>query len=198
MSITLGGITYQGFIDYDRRQLKAAPPAIWIDWLHHRLDLVLIRPLDAIFVPAAPHHTAVNTTDMTFFLAGTTLIACAIEGLGHFLTNSDEAGRSFREWIERYMTRWDNPPGIPGLKNWLWTDVRNGLAHQLGFKSGGVEGHSTQSVASVSADGQIEMNPDEFYADFKMSVAKYFADVRTDATLRVPFEARFRSTFLTP
>ncbi len=195
MPITINGTQFQGFIDYDRSLLRAASDDVWIAWLEYRVYLVLIDPLDEVFPHNAPHHGVVNAGDKTFFLAGVTLICCAIEGLGHFKTGNSKEGLSFLAWLQHYMPKWNTSVGGRSLPDWLWKDARNGLAHQLGFKSGGIQAVGS-AVATTLPDSQIEMDPDKFYADFKSGVAQFFADLRTDAALRTTFGTRFKDTFL--
>lgn len=191
--IKVGSHTFSGWIDYDRKKLKALQVDEWVAWMEKRLPLALTGSLDQVFTKKAPHHSVVNATasgqDFSFYLCGVTLVACAIEGLGHFLTGKTAAGDAFRGWLCKYMPRWAT------IKDWLWKDVRNGLAHQLSFTSGGVE-HMSAGVFRTRTDGQVEMDPDAFYEDFKKGVVDFFTDVRSDKSLKRRFERRFKATFL--
>lgn len=167
-----------------------------IFWLEYRVKKVLIDPLDQVFPPASPCHQTVNQGDKTFNLCGVTLVACAIEGHGHFLTGHDRPGDSFKAWLKKYMAGWDaaTPKGS-SVVDWLWIDTRNGLAHQLGFKSGGTEAHPGKRFNELP-DGQIEMDPFIFYEDFKSGVARFFDDLKNDPAMQQAFDARFTATFL--
>jgi hypothetical protein len=82
MSISIKGIDYTGFIDYDRAALRKASVETRILRLEYRVKKGIIYPLDQIVPPEAPCHKPVNDGDRTFNLCGVTLVACAIEGLG--------------------------------------------------------------------------------------------------------------------
>jgi len=188
---------YTGFIDYDRVQLRTASINAKITWLEYRLRKVLIDPLDQVFPPDGPCHQSVNQGDRTFNLCGVTLVACAIEGLGHFLTgNSDATGDSFKTWVRAYMPDWDRttPQGVR-IRDWLWDSARNGLAHQLAFKNGGTEAQGPGRFAE-GTDGQIQMDPFVFYLDFKRGAVFFFRDITTNATIQTNFGNRFAASFL--
>jgi hypothetical protein len=190
------GQDYTGFIDYDRDTLRRATVNAKILWLEYRVGKVLIDPLDQLFPPNSPCHQTVNQGDRTFNLCGVTLVACAIEGHGHFLTGHDRAGDSFRDWLKKYMAPWDaTTANGTSVVEWLWTSTRNGLAHQLGFKSGGTDAHSGQRFFELP-DGQIEIDPFIFYDDFKAGVARFFNDLKNAPAMQNAFNARFTATFL--
>jgi hypothetical protein len=197
MSKRIAGYDYSGFIDYDRTALGTATPNTKIEWLEYRIKKVQIDPLDHIFPPTAPGHQAANPPEATFNLCGVTLIACAIEGLGHFMTGQvDQNGDSFKAWILQYMPAWNaTTPNRVRILDWLWDSARNGLAHQLTFKSGGTEAQGAGRFAE-GRDGQIQMDPFVFYSDFKAGTRSYFQDLGTNRTFRTNFENRFRDTLL--
>jgi hypothetical protein len=197
MSLAIEGQDYTGFIDYDRAKLKTATVDARILWLEYRIKKVLIEPLDQVFPPNAPCHQAVNQGDKTFNLCGITLVACAIEGLGHFMTGqSDQNGDSFKAWLMRYMSNWNQTTanGVP-IRSWLWDSARNGLAHQLTFKRGGTGCHGGKRFVELG-DGQIEMDPFVFYDDFKAGVTLFCHDLKNNANIQTNFETRFRTTLL--
>ena len=196
MSISIAGVNYSGFIDYDRENLRKASLKTRILWLEYRVKKIITDPLDQVLPPEAPCYKPVNDGDRTFNLCGVTLVACAIEGLGHFLTgNEDTNGTSFKVWIAAYMPDWNKTINGMRLIDWLWDSARNGLAHQLTFKTGGTEAHEGKRFVET-ADGQIEMDPFLFYADFKTGLVRYFDELKTIIKLQTPFEARFMNTLL--
>jgi|SRR5579862_1503175 len=196
MSIQIEGHNYTGFIDYDRVQLRGASLNAKIQWLQYRVRKIITDPLDQILPPGAPYHQPINRGDRTFNLCGVTLVACTIEGLGHFLIGTDEEGTSFRTWLKAYMPNWNVTTATgQSIPNWLWDSARNGLAHQLAFKSGGTEAHNGQRFIE-QGDGQIEMDPFVFYSDFKAGVDRFFRDLQTKQVIRINFENRFGATLL--
>lgn len=197
MSISIAGITYSGFIDYDREDLRRASLDTRILWLEYRVKMAIINPLDQVLPPEAPGYNLVNGADRTFNLCGVTLVASAIEGLGHFLTaDEDTNGASFKLWIAAYMPEWNKTVSGVRLLDWLWESGRNGLAHQLTFKTGGTEAHEGRRFVATAAG--IEMDPFLFYGDFKAGVTRYFEQLkaRANVNLRTPFEARFMNSLL--
>ncbi len=198
MPISIKGYDYSGFIDYDREALKKASVETRILWLEYRVKKVLIGPLDQFFPPEGPGYKIVNEGDHTFNLCGVTLVACAIEALGHFMTGKqDDNGDSFKYWLRHLMPDWHKTAanGVR-IQDWLWDSARNGMAHQLAFKSGGTEAHDDKKFV-VGKEGQIEMNPFLFYADFKVAVDRYFEALKKNVELQTPFESRFMNTLLT-
>jgi len=196
--MNIEGTEYTGFIDYDRVALKKASLQAKILWLEYRVKKVLIDPLDQLLPPDAPCHKQVNDGDRTFNLCGVTLVACAIEGLGHFLTGDpDETGASFKAWVITYMPDWDKiTPNNCRVRDWLWTSARNGMAHQLTFTSGGTECNGGQRFVE-KRDGQIEMDPFLFYSDFKAGVGRFFQNLKANGKMQTAFQGRFMSTLLT-
>ena len=193
------GVDYTGFIDYDRTKLGKASPEAKIIWLEYRLQKVLIDPLDQIHLPTAPCHNQVNAGDQTFYLCSVTLIACAIEGVGHFLTGKEDTnGDSFKAWLARYMPDWYKKTATWNIQDWLWKSARNGLAHQLAFTNGGIECNGSQRFVE-KADGQIQMDPNLFYEDFKKGVGDFFQELKSKKydKMNTAFKNRFESTLLT-
>lgn len=195
--MNIEGTDYTGFIDYDRVKLKKAKLTAQILWLEYRVNKVLIAPLDQILPPAAPCHNQVNSGDRTFNLCGVTLVACAIEGLGHFLTGTPDEGASFKAWVIKYMPDWDKgTTNGMRVRDWLWESARNGMAHQLAFSNGGTECHGGQRFVE-KGDGQIEMDPFIFYEDFKTGVGRFFQDLKANVKMHTAFQTRFMNTLLT-
>jgi len=194
--MNIEGHEYTGFIDYDRVALKKASVNVWTEWLHFRLRNVLIGPLDKVFPPDSPYHTQLTQGSQTFSLCGVTLVACAIEALGGLLLGQQLAsGGSFKAWLKQYMPEWyAMTPLRVKISDWLWDDARNGLAHQLAFKSGGTESNGQRFVEAK--DGQIQMDPFMFYSDFKIGVGRFFEDIEKNKKVRSGFEVRFQETFL--
>jgi hypothetical protein len=94
------------------------------------------------------------------------------------------------------MNAWNvSTPTGASVVDWLWTDVRNGLAHQLSFKTGGTECNPGQRFLE-RPDLQIEMDPFAFYEDFKNGVNSFFNDLKTDPAMHAAFDRRFRTTLL--
>jgi hypothetical protein len=81
------------------------------------------------------------------------------------------------------------------IPDWLWDSARNGLAHQLTFKSGGTEPRGAGRF-NLGQGQQIEMEPFVFYDEFKAGVTAFFQDLQTNCTLRTNFENRFTATLL--
>ena len=200
MSINIQGEMYTGFIDYDRAKLQNKPVDVWIDWLQYRINLILISPLDYFFDRQSPLFKCLNHEDSSTTLAGLTVILCAVDALGAFKAGSSANPGNFRTWIEKYMPKWDtsSPLSNRDIKEWLYDELRCGLAHQLSVKKGGAEW--INNIIEEPSAGDIKIDPEAFYTDFKDGVQKYFDDVRNDATtnLKSYFHNRFRSTLINP
>lgn len=196
------GKKVSGFIDYDRKVLKDASTDDWIYWVEYRLGLILLKPMDAFFTETSPYHDKINAGDKTFFLAGVTVILCTIEAMGTFYTGccgSGASGFSYKKWISKYMPGWTGkaPSGL-SITEWLWDSARCGLAHQLGFKTGGIEAYGRKPPKWCEDKDGIKINPDAFYGDFKAGVQQFFQDLRKKSNddLRSKFKSRFEFNFL--
>lgn len=192
---------YTGFLPRDRERLRTESVDDWARWLDMRLNMIVIRPMDTFFKQDAPLHDRVNSGERTFYLAGITIILCTIEALGGLSTNEEHNSKKFKKWLGSYMHRWSvsTAKGVC-LADWLWDSARNGLAHQLGFKNGGVEGYATAPDTCREDEYGIHINPDAFYDDFKKGVQTFLADVRNPVKteLRKQFEQGFQRCFLLP
>ena len=131
---------------------------------------------------------------MSFTVSGFTLILCAIEALGHFLSGSSTPGESFKQWVEEYMESWACDSK---LVDWLWDAARCGMAHQFSLKRPGLEWDVKGRYEKV--DGGYRVQPETFFRDFQDGVDRYFADLAAaeeGSTLRRDFENWFEKAYL--
>jgi hypothetical protein len=181
--ITLNGKEFSLFKDYSlkhRGDLMALQMDDKLKYLEERARLVFLDALDEWL-------GILNSKDLSSFheLNIITLVCCAIEGLGHFLTGDDNSGKAFRQFIKEFM------PAFSPIQNELWNDFRNGLAHGFYIKHGGIEKGLRKPFKSDGGKG-IELDFDIFVSDFKTAFDNFFKKLETE---KEKFEENFAARF---
>jgi predicted nucleic-acid-binding Zn-ribbon protein len=171
--IELAGKKIQLFLGYaDKSVLKALNFHDKVAFLEKRAKLVFLDSLEEIF-----YLVGENALAKFHFLNATTIICCAIEGLGHYWTGSDESGRSFKEFIKEFMDpEFQKTLTVDGKQctysEILWEDFRNGLAHGFYIKRGGIE----RGEFFFKFDDKIglQINIDRLFLEFKKAFGDFF------------------------
>jgi hypothetical protein len=181
--IILNGKEFSLFKDYSLKQrddLRALPMDDKLRYLEERARLVFLDALDEWL-------SLLNSKCLSSFheLNMVTLVCCAIEGLGHYLTGDDNAGDAFRRFIGEFM------PAFSPVQNELWNDFRNGLAHGFCIKHGGIEKNLCKPFMSDGEKG-IKLDFDIFVSDFKTAFDNFFKKLETE---KEKFEENFTARF---
>lgn len=194
-----------GWIDHDRgvlnQNLSLRDKAYYLE---QRLNKVFFGPMNRVFLNSAPKHKAVNSKEMSFFLLGTTLTCCTIEAVGGFLLGpgrnreSGINGKRFREFLKRYLKNWNKRTKKgTSIPDWLWTHLRNALAHSLSISFGGMAYLGKKRYREQSK-GKIEIHAELLYKDFRKAFATYISDLMSNRKRSASgkFEGRFKEVFV--
>lgn len=181
--ITLNGKEFNLLKDYSLKQrddLMALPTNDKLRYLEERARLVFLDALDEWL-------NLLNSKSLSSFheLNIVTIVCCAIEGLGHYLTGDDNAGNAFRRFIEEFM------PSFSPVQQELWDDFRNGLAHGFCIKKGGIEKSVGKPFEFVDGKG-IKVDFDIFVSDFKGAFGNFFKKLELE---KEKFEENFTARF---
>lgn len=195
--IQLGGKKISLFLGYvDKSVLKALNFDEKVTFLKERARLVFLDALEELF-----YLEGEGALSKFHLLNATTIICCAIEGLGHYLTGTDDTGTSFRKFIEEFMDPdFQKNLTINGktytYSDIIWQDFRNGLAHGFYIKRGGIE----RGNFYFNFDQKIglEVNIDCLFSDFKNAFGRFFDKLQSSdekSTLGKAFTRRFGELF---
>jgi len=171
--IELGGKKISLFFDYnDKSVLKALNFNDKVTFLQERAKLVFLDSLEELF-----YLEREKALTKFHLLNATTIICCAIEGLGHYLTGTDEAGASFKEFIKEFMDpEFQKTLTVNGkpfsYSDIAWEDFRNGLAHGFYIKRGGIERENFYFHFDHKIG--LQVNIDCFFSDFKNAFVSFF------------------------
>lgn len=188
----LAGFT--GWIDYDRKKLRAEPLETRIEWFDFRVRLVVINPLRLILetqITADPESSAL-------LILGVSL-CCAIEAMGKFVVGNKPHDERFAAFIADYMSP-ELRTGKMGQDSYadvLRAHFRNGLTHGFAVCHGGFEGSRGNPYFEVKLDGSYEslfVNPSILFDDFVAGFEKYVVMLRATPS-GDPRIAMFASVF---
>jgi hypothetical protein len=186
--ITLNGKEFDLFKDYSlkhRDDLRTLPIDDKLKYLEERARLVFLDALDEWL--SLLHWKCLSSFHELNIV---TLVCCAIEDLGHYLTGDDDAGKAFKRFITEFM------PVFSSVQNKLWDDFRNGLAHGFCIKHGGIEKDLVKPFKSDSEKG-IELDFDIFVSVFKEAFDNFFKKLEADKEkFKENFTARFEEVLI--
>ncbi len=190
----IDGVEYALLKDYDRGRYTHLSFSGKVTYLEERVNLVLLAPCRWAMQSAAK-------TDLGLVL--TTAICAGISAAGTFLKGRRAQKRGedktfFTDFVNRYMETilQSAVPGGTTWVEWLYGDVRCGLAHNFTIESGGVE-YEVPSYVAVKPCGP-EISPGCLLEDFANGWSKYLNDVRAAGPakgLGALFEKRFDDVF---
>ncbi len=189
----IDGFEYTLLKDYDTGKYKHLTFEGKVTYLDERVQMILIIPCQRAM------QTELQT-DIGLIL--TTAICAGISAAGTFLTGRQaqkkgEDRKFFTAFVGTYMElRKVTPSPKKGWADWLYRDLRCGLAHNFAVLSGGIE-YEAKGYVETKPYG-LELNPTEFLEDFARAWSKYLGDVRKfgkDKGLGQKFEHRFDQIF---
>lgn len=136
-------------------------------------------------------------TDLGLVLA--TAVCAGISAASTFLEGRRAKRRGedrqfFLQFVTSYMSPVLQDEIEPGLTwaEWLYTDVRCGLAHNFTIESGGVE-YEAGSYTEIKSYGP-EIRPPDLLEDFAQGWFRYLDEVRTSGSSK-DLGTRFRKRF---
>lgn len=188
----IDGHEYTLYKDYDRGNYHLLNFGGKITYLDEHVKLILINPLDKIMP---------DLLSNTLGLIATTAICAGISAASTHLRGERTTGQdkqTFIEFVTKYMDPRLQQQAVSGMTwaEWLYSDMRCGLAHCFTIDSGGIE-VQVNKYLKIKSSGP-EINPHDFLKDFSQGWNKYLAVVRKDGQgngLGVLFEKRFAEVF---
>jgi hypothetical protein len=121
-------------------------------------------------------------------LAAFILVSSAIDFMGGFLEgidsfDSDSSGKIYRRYLERYMPEYNSKD--------VYRNVCCRLAHNYTIGDAvALIHHNSNAHDPLGSHGDKIINFENFYADFRIGVEKYFLDLQKDKDLQKRFLRR--------
>lgn len=182
------------YVDYDRPRLAKLSLEGKLEYLERRFNFVVLEPLAILLDDDVYSRHSAEREAQVLLVWGNTIM-CAIEALGHFITDATETNAgAFLSFVTAFMdSSWrerpaNPPPGIDSYARWLWDSFRNGLAHGAYVKRGGFEKLGDR-LYHETKEGLLKVDPWGLDIDFRGGVKKM------RRSLSEP-ENYFRRTFL--
>lgn len=191
----IDGVDYTLLRDYDRGKYHFLDFSGKVTYLSARVDLILIAPCKFYVAAAA------SKQDGGMGLIVATGICAMISAASTFLNGGRAKGQdktSFLDFVNKYMPQLDSPMPAPSSgtwAEWLYSDVRCGLAHGFTIESGGIEEDPTYLRQTVHGP---EVSLSLLLDDFERGWSRYLSDVKCDGPstgLGLLFDSRFNAVF---
>jgi len=121
-------------------------------------------------------------------LAAFILVSCAIDFMGGFLEGIDSldpksSGKIYRRYLERYMPQYKSKD--------VYRNIRCRLAHNYTIGDGVALIHNNSAAHDpLVSRGDKVINFENFYADFRIGVERYFIELEKDKQLQKRFLRR--------
>jgi len=121
-------------------------------------------------------------------LAAFILVSCAIDFVSGFLEGIDSfelksSGKIYKRFVERYMHEYDSKD--------VYRNIRCRLAHNYTIGDGVALIHLNPTAHDpLGSRGEKIINFENFYADFRIGVERYFLDLEKDKDLQKRFLRR--------
>jgi len=121
-------------------------------------------------------------------LAAFILVSCAIDFMGGFLEGIDgfdpgSSGKIYKKFVERYMPQYKSKD--------VYRNIRCRLAHNYTIGEGVALIHNNSTAHDpLGSRGDKIINFENFYADFRIGVERYFIDLEKDKQLQKRFLRR--------
>lgn len=190
--MVIDGHDYRLLKDYDTGNYKHLTFDGRVTYLDARVERILITPC----------REAMKTPGNDLGLVLATAVCAAISAASTFYKGqrakkTGEDKEFFTDFVTHYMrlAQQRSNPGASWVE-WLYKDVRCGLAHNFTIMSGGIE-YEISSYTALKNYGP-EINPQGLLEDFAGGWSRYLADVRTDGPakeLGKKFDKRFNEVF---
>lgn len=178
-TVNLGGQEMSLFKGYvDKSLLEALSFNDKITYLKARAILIFLDPLEEIL-----YLEKENALAKFHLLNVMTIICCAIEGLGHYLTGKVGIGTA-KTAFEKFVKDFMNPDfqKVHDGKTYsliLWEYFRNGLAHGFVIEKGGIE-RKLSGYFNVNPQIGLEIDIDYFVSDFKKAFEDFFKKLQSE------------------
>jgi hypothetical protein len=197
-SIEIDGHVFQLLRDRDQGNFFRLSFAGKITYLEARVDGILISPCRAELRRALQERTATGLILVTAVCAGISAAGTFLKGSRASRPGEDKS--FFVDFITAYMApvlTSQAPPRFPSWADWLYKDVRCGLAHNFAILTGGMKLEDIGGLVRVAGHGP-EIHTPTLLEDFASGWARYLADVRAsgeNGDLGQKFKRRFDRIF---
>jgi hypothetical protein len=194
--IEIDGHAFELLRDRDQGDFHRLSFAGKVTCLEKRVEGILIDPCRREFARAIPERTATGLVLVTAVCAG---ISAASTFLNGRQAPPGQDGHYFKGFITAYMNPTldsAGPTGFTSWADWLYKDVRCGLAHNFTILTGGMQLENACSYVRMASHGP-EIHAPTFLDDFASGWATYLAAVRSSANgdLGRRFQDRFDQIF---
>jgi len=190
--VNIDGHDYQLFKDYDTGKFKYLTFEGKIAYLAARVDKILIGPC----------REAMKTSGNDLGLVLATAVCAGISAASTFYNgrraNPGDDKKLFTDFVMCYMQLpHQKPEPRMSWVEWLYRDVRCGLAHSFTIMNGGIEYEVSPAYTEIKNYGP-EIEPRELLRDFAEGWSKYLSDVKRDGPVQglgAKFAVRFDQIF---
>jgi hypothetical protein len=189
----INGVDYTLLRDYDKGKYHALDFGGKVTYLRARVELILINPCKA-----ATSVAAIQNAGMGLILATGICAMVSAASTYHSGGRSGQDRAAFLAFVNKYMpqlkTKIVASPSITWAE-WLYDDVRCGLAHGFTIKRGGIE--DEQAYLRETTHGP-EISLSLLLEDFAQGWARYLADVECAGptkALGILFDRQFKHVF---
>jgi hypothetical protein len=196
--IDIDGHRFHLLRDRDQGNFHRLSFAGKITYLEKRVDGILISPCRREFIRAIPERSATGMILVTAVCAGISAAGTFLKG--RQAQQRGEDGRFFKHFIATYMNPilgYRGPASFSSWADWLYKDVRCGLAHNFTILTGGMKLEDIGGYVRIANHGP-EIHAPTFLEDFATGWATYLAAVRSsgpNGDLGRKFARRFHEIF---
>jgi len=190
----INGVDYLLLKDYDKNNLPGLDFSGKVTYLRARVEFILTNPCKA-----ATSVAAVQNAGLGLILATGICAMISAASTFHSGERSGQDRAAFLAFVNKYMPQLKAKivasPSITWAE-WLYDDVRCGLAHGFTIKRGGIEDEPTYLRETIHGP---EIGLSLLLADFENGWTRYLSDVERDGPtkgLGKLFERRFNAVFL--
>ncbi len=193
------GVDYSLLKDYDKGKYSHLLFDEKVEYLRARVQFILTEPCRAIVAKAALKD-GTPLGNLGLILA--TAICAGISAAGTYLKGQRAPSRQDQQYFTDFVCAYMDPvlqnPNSTRMTwaQWLYKEVRCGLAHAFVIENGGIE-YEVQNYVADKPFGP-EINPSNLLEDFAKGWDKYLGDVSNAGRgvgLGAPFERRFDKVF---
>jgi hypothetical protein len=136
-----------------------------IDQIIHSFTLYNLRDI-----------TEINNNQLDFTIAEFILCSCLIDQISGFRYNSDKVGKRYKQFVKDYLPIYNSDE--------LYDDLRNKLVHNYSVGSHYRLTRKAMHLHLQIVDGFTYLNLENFIADLRTALDKYFLELRTDADIK--------------
>jgi hypothetical protein len=120
--------------------------------------------------------TEINNNQLDFTIAEFILCSCLIDQISGFRYNTDKVSKRYKEFVQEYLPMYNSDD--------LYDDLRNKLVHNYSIGSRYRLIRNSMQLHLQEMDGFIYLNLENFIADLRNALNKYFHELKNDAKIK--------------